>query len=104
MESKKFTALLNSIHNQLDAEHLDYVIVVVNHDGDKPAEGIVGINTHKGLGPVADILFTAAKAGESAPQHFIEHIIRNVFGSISEHISRRFKQRPVPKNIDVNLN
>lgn len=88
MDSKKFETMIDGFRRQLEEEHLDYVMVIVNHHEDQPAEGIVGIHTDNGIDVPADMLFQAAVAGEQAPQHFIERLTTNVFGLLNKFVSR----------------
>lgn len=86
MDSKKFNTLVDGFRKQLEAENLDYVMVIVNHQESQPAEGIVGIHTDNGIDVPADMLFRAAKEGEQAPQHFIERLLFDVFSSLNKVI------------------
>ena len=89
MDSKKFNTLVDGFRKQLEAENLDYVMVIVNHQESQPAEGIVGIHTDNGIDVPADMLFRAAKEGEQAPQYFIERLLFDVFSSLNKVIRRK---------------
>lgn len=89
MDSKKFNTLVDGFRKQLEAENLDYVMVIVNHQESQPAEGIVGIHIDNGIDVPADMLFRAAKEGEQAPQHFIERLLFDVFSSLNKVIHRK---------------
>lgn len=89
MDSKKFNTLVDGFRKQLEAENLDYVMVIVNHQESQPAEGIVGIHADNGIDVPADMLFRAAKEGEQAPQHFIERLLFDVFSSLNKVIRRK---------------
>lgn len=89
MDSEKFKAMIDGFREQLEAEHLDYVMVIVNHHEDQPVEGIVGIHTDNGIDVPADMLFKAAKEGEQAPQHFIERLLFDVFSFLNKVIRRK---------------
>lgn len=89
MDSKKFNTLVDGFRKQLEAENLDYVMVIVNHQESQPAEGIVGIHTDNGIDVPADMLFRAAKEGEQAPQYFIERLLFDVFSSLNKVIRHK---------------
>ena len=99
MDSKKFETMIDGFRRQLEEEHLDYVMVVVNHHEDQPAEGIVGIHTDNGIDVPADMLFQAAVEGESAAQHFIERIITNVFSFLNKIVHRKIGKSGNKSNI-----
>ena len=88
MDSKKFETMIDGFRRQLEEEHLDYVMVIVNHQEDQPAEGIVGIHTDNGIDVPADMLFQAAVDGEQAPRHFIDCLTTNVFSLLNKFVSR----------------
>jgi len=99
MDSKKFQNLVDGFRQQLEEEHLDYVMVIVNHQEDQPAEGIVGIHTDNGIDVPADMLFQAAVEGESAAQHFIERTITNVFSFLNKIVHRKIGNSGKKSNI-----
>ena len=89
MDSEKFKVMIEGFRKQLEAEHLDYVMVIVNHQEDQAHEGIVGIHTDHGIDVPADILFQAAVDGEQAPRHFIDCLTTNVFSlGLNKFVSR----------------
>ena len=89
MDSEKFKAMIEGFRKQLEAEHLDYVMVIVNHQEDQAHEGIVGIHTDHGIDVPADMLFQTAVDGESAAQHFIERLLFDVFSFLNKVILRK---------------
>ncbi len=101
METKNFEQLIDGIRQQLEENHLDFILVVTNINDDKPVEGLVVIDSKHSLDTHADILFQAAQGGEVAPQHFIELIIERTITTVRKYLQNKAPE-PTKNNPNVN--
>lgn len=96
MDDKKLKELIEGIQQQLEAENLDYVMVVANHQEDGTTDGFVGVRADRGIEIPADILFCAAQNGKKGAQTFVSRIVENVYRLVGKY-SAKLQTDPTKK-------